>query len=179
MSNAIDNKRYRCCVYSPDQRHRYTLWREFGELGALKPGCYAMFIGLNPSTATDELDDATIRRCKRFTQDWGFSAYLMTNLFAYRATDPADMKAASDPVGRDNDFWISELAPDAGIIIAAWGTHGTFRGRNIEVFKLLAPHADKVYCLSVTRNGDPGHPLYLKASAKPQRLLFKSLLATR
>lgn len=47
-----------------------------------------MFIGLNPSTADETQDDPTVRRCIRYAQSWGYGALYMTNIFAFRATDP-------------------------------------------------------------------------------------------
>lgn len=78
---------------SPCRRYRYALWRRWGD------GPHAMFIGLNPSTADETADDPTIRRCIAFARAWGYGALCMANLFAYRATQPADMLAQDDPVG--------------------------------------------------------------------------------
>ena len=33
----------------------------------------------------------------------------MMNLFAYRATSPADMKKANEPIGQGNDKYLLEL----------------------------------------------------------------------
>lgn len=90
---------------------------------------YAMFIGLNPSTAGDVEDDPTIRRCIQFAKDWGYGALCMTNLFAFRATDPAVMKSYSEPIGSDTDAVLAELAKNAGVVVAAWGNHGKHLGR--------------------------------------------------
>jgi hypothetical protein len=145
-------------TWSPDRKHRYTLWRTWD---TKKP--YVMFIGLNPSTADEVSDDNTVRRCINYAKDWGYGALCMTNIFAYRATDPKVMKAQEDPVGEENDKSLIECAKDAGVIIAAWGTHGSYLGRNDEVIRLLG----KLYCLKKTKDGHPGHPLYLKKDLKP------------
>ncbi len=78
------------------RRYRYALLRRWGE------GKNAMFIGLNPSTADETADDPTIRRCVSFAKAWGFGGLCMANLFAYRATNPADMLMQADPIGPDN-----------------------------------------------------------------------------
>ena len=78
-----------------------------------------MFIGLNPSTADETIDDPTIRRCISFSKDWGYGALCMTNLFAFRATDPAVMKAHPEPVGEANDGTLVEFALSAGVVVAA------------------------------------------------------------
>lgn len=118
---------------------------------------------LNPSTADATQDDATICKCVAYAKRWGYAAIGVGNLFAYRATDPKDMKAAADPIGPANDVALARLASQAGVIIAAWGAHGSYMGRAQAVLKLLPP----IQALHITRDGAPGHPLYLKGDAMP------------
>lgn len=148
----------RSTIFSPCRTWRYTLWREW-----IGGNGYAMFIGLNPSTADEVQDDPTIRRCIAFSKAWGYSAYCMTNLFAFRATDPRVMKAHPDPIGADNDAHLQRCAGSAGIVIAAWGNHGTHMGRAHAVRALLP----RLHCLKVTKAGEPQHPLYLPAWLNP------------
>ncbi|MDC3312710.1 DUF1643 domain-containing protein [Flavobacteriaceae bacterium] len=122
---------------------------------------YCLFIGLNPSTATKYADDPTIRRCVRFATDWGYGGLYMANLFAYRATQPEKMMQAADPTGFYNDELLEMMAHGAGVIVCAWGAHGSFLGRDKYVKKLLSGH--NLMCLGVTKSGQPKHPLYLKA----------------
>lgn len=147
------------CIFSECRRYRYTWtaprWSD-------KP--YAQFIGLNPSTADESASDPTIRRCLRFARDWGYGGLVMTNLFAWRATQPADMKASDHPVGPENDHWLQQIARDAGIVVAAWGTHGAHLGRDIAVRRLLPSLSQ----LRLSKDGHPWHPLYLPASLLPQ-----------
>jgi hypothetical protein len=142
-------------IFSPSRKWRYTLWREF-EGGEGKP--YCQFIGLNPSTADEKNDDPTVRRCINFAKSWGFGALCMTNIFAYRATDPRVMKAQADPVGPDNDYWLKEISKGAGLVVAAWGTHGAFMNRGRQVVELLG----NLECLDITQGGFPKHPLYVR-----------------
>lgn len=132
---------------------RYALWRTWD---AHAP--YAMFIALNPSTADEVLNDPTVTRCMGYARDWGYGGLCMTNVFAYRQTDPELMKLTGDPVGPRNDHWIRQLARNAGIVVAAWGNHGAFRQRDAQVRRQLA---GTLHCLRVTRQGQPEHPLYL------------------
>lgn len=143
-------------LLSPDQVYRYTLIRHWGE-----DDDFALFVGLNPSTADAELDDPTIRRCISFAQEWGMDGLVMVNLFAFRATDPRVMKAAADPVGNPyNDFHIDNLARQARAVVAAWGAHGTFMDRDKAVMELLRSSVP-MKCLGTTKSGCPKHPLYL------------------
>ncbi|MBK8133391.1 MAG: DUF1643 domain-containing protein [Gammaproteobacteria bacterium] len=145
-------------VFSPCRTYRYALWREWiGGEG------YAMFVGLNPSTADETQDDPTIRRCIAFAKGWGYAGLCMTNLFAFRATDPKDMKAAADPVGPENDAHLLALANEAGVIVAAWGVHGTYGGRHNAVREMLPA----LHCLALTKDGHPRHPLYLRKTLTP------------
>jgi len=144
-------------VLSKDRRYRYTLSRTWDcEKGN------AMFIGLNPSTADESENDPTIRRCMRFALEWGYGGIVVCNLFAFRATDPRAMKAATDPVGPLNDEMITTEARDAGLVIACWGNHGQFLSRSDDVRKFLS----SMKCFGLTKRGEPKHPLYLRADTK-------------
>lgn len=145
-------------AFSACRRYRYDLWRRW----APDKG-YAMFVGLNPSTADETADDPTVRRCIAYAQDWGYGALCMTNLFAFRATRPEDMKAATEPVGPENDRFLLRHAGEASIVVAAWGNHGSHLGREAEVRALL----HELQVLRLTKHGHPGHPLYLPKTLRP------------
>lgn len=151
--------------FSPCRTWRYLLWREWRVAENSDPQRDVAFIGLNPSTADENADDPTIRRCIGFAKAWGYDGILMLNLFAFRATDPADMKRAVDPVGPENDAKILESVGAAAIVVAAWGQHGAYRSRAFDVRKKLLKDFD-VKCLGKTNNGHPRHPLYVRGDAK-------------
>jgi hypothetical protein len=146
-------------VFSPCRRYRYALWRRWGE------GPYVMFVGLNPSTADETEDDPTIRRCIRFARDWGYSALVMTNLFAWRSTDPRGLLATDAPVGPENDATLRRLAADAGGVVAAWGVHGVIDDRAKRVVSTGMLGSFTV--LGLTKDGHPRHPLYMPARCRP------------
>ena len=103
-------------VISDCERYRYRLTRRWDD----GPTC--TFIMLNPSTADARKDDPTIRRCIGFARREGCAALLVINCFAFRATKPADLFAAEDPIGPENDRHIMAASLDAdGQVIAAWG----------------------------------------------------------
>lgn len=137
--------------------YRYRLWRRWDD----GPTC--VFVMLNPSTADSEKDDPTIRRCIGFAKREGCGRLEVVNLFAFRATSPAAMKAAADPVGPDNDFRIREATNHPSpLVIAAWGAHGSFRRRAADVGERFG--ADWM-CLGFTAGGQPKHPLYVRGDA--------------
>jgi hypothetical protein len=147
-------------IIDPTGQFRYSLWRiwnpDFPKV---------LFIMLNPSTADADIDDPTIRRCIGFAKSWGYSSLEVVNLFAYRATDPDELKKCDDPVGPDNDKYICHAAESAHKIVLAWGTKGVLRGRNREVLNMVERYSPE--CLEITANGHPKHPLYIGSGCQP------------
>ena len=146
--------------FSPCRRWRYLLWRRWDDA---KPA--ANFLMLNPSTADETKLDPTCARARGYAERWGYGALIVTNIFAFRETDPARMKAAGDPVGPGNNAAIVRAAKDSAIVICAWGNHGTFLERSLRVRALLKQ--TRLFALRVNANGEPAHPLYLPGKLKP------------
>jgi hypothetical protein len=138
--------------------HRYFLGREL-----IGNGGRVNFVMLNPSTADDVFDDATIRRCIGFAKRWGFSQLAVTNLFAWPATNPKDLKAmlAKDPdqaIGAENDYWIKETAKISNQIVCAWGDQpfAVTRASLVMAGPLLGR---ALWCIRKTAFGHPAHPV--------------------
>jgi len=154
------------CVFSTDRNHRYTLIHRWDEL--LNPDHGIAWICLNPSTADEHQLDPTLRRIRDFSATWGYSFFIMLNLFAWRATQPADMKAATDPIGPDNDKWIAHWSKKVDRVMLGWGEHGAHNNRDQQVLAYL--DRSKTFCLERNASGQPKHPLYVAKKNKP--LLF-------
>ncbi|WP_372602865.1 DUF1643 domain-containing protein [Actibacterium sp.] len=150
-------------VYSDCEAYRYTLTRIWDPKGKR-----ALFIMLNPSTATEVQNDPTVERCERRARALGFGGFRVTNIFAWRDTDPKKMRAAADPVGPANDAAIVESCPWADQIICAWGTHGAHLNRGPHVEALLRNTGLPLFHLGLTQAGHPKHPLYISYSQQPQ-----------
>ena len=151
-------------VFSPCQRYRYLLRRRVG-LSEL----ICLFIMLNPSKADAIRNDPTVRRCMDFAHSWGFGILMVANLFALRSTDPIELKLTNlDPVGPDNDDWLTIAAKKADRIVFGWGNGGQYLGRAEAVRALLkeASIAPSVY-LELTQQGEPRHPLYVAKNCVP------------
>jgi hypothetical protein len=115
-------------IYSDCERYRYALTRIWEPSGKR-----ALFIMLNPSTATEVQNDPTVERCERRARVLGFGSFRVTNIFAWRDTDPRNMRAAADPIGPENDATILKGCDWADQIICGWGSHGAHLGRGVAV----------------------------------------------
>jgi hypothetical protein len=147
-----------------DGPFRYHLWRKLSNV-PVAPARSVLFIMLNPSTADETQDDATIRRCLSFSLTWGYERVEVCNLFAFRATDPRQLLTAADPVGPKNDTRITESSRRSSLIVAAWGALPMARVRACQVAKLLSATTPLV-CLGLTKGGAPRHPLYVPRDAR-------------
>lgn len=147
------------------ENYRYRLIRVFEKPDVRR----AVFVMLNPSTADAFKNDPTVTRCCNFAKSWGYTSLEVVNIFALRSTDPKALYVHGDPIGPDNDFAILSAVrdPSVGIVVCAWGAHGKLRRRGTLVRHLLREVDDKVHYLSMTMEGQPGHPLYLKSTLEP------------
>jgi hypothetical protein len=149
-------------VYSDCERYRYLLTRVWAA------GPRALFVMLNPSTATEVQNDPTVERCERRARALGYGAFRVTNIFAFRATDPMVMRAEADPVGPDNDAAILQSAVWADRIFCAWGNHGLHMGRGDQVAGLLRLSGLPLFHLGLTGQSQPRHPLYVGYDRQPE-----------
>ncbi len=150
-------------IYSDCERYRYSLTRIWDA-----DGRRALFVMLNPSTATEVQNDPTVERCERRARALGFGAFQVTNIFAWRDTDPRKMRAVADPVGPENDAAILTGAHWADQVIAAWGTHGAHLARGPQVETLLRGSGKSLYHLGLSKAGHPKHPLYIAYAQQPE-----------
>lgn len=161
-------------IFSKDNRHRYLLWRTWGNDMETPLLC---FIGLNPSTADAHNDDATIRRCVGFAKQWGYRGIYMANLFSIISTSPITLNHSPDKIRDYTDHYLKLIVSPLFDVVFAWGDT-KFSARREEVISMF-PDAK---CLEFTKAGHPHHPLYLKADLKlknffPRRLTDDQIIA--
>ena len=149
-------------IYSDCEKYRYALTRIWDPEGRR-----VTFVMLNPSTATEVQNDPTVERCERRARTLGFGAFQVTNIFAWRDTDPFKMRKATDPVGPENDRHILMASDWADQTICAWGTHGAHLERGRAVHELLGADGRELYHLGLAKAGEPKHPLYLPYAQQP------------
>lgn len=151
-------------IYSDCERYRYALTRVWDDAAGRVHFCM-----LNPSTATEVQNDPTVERCERRARALGFGGFRVTNIFAWRDTDPRNMRAAADPVGPANDDAILAAATWADQTICAWGTHGAHLGRGAQVETALRATDAALFHLGLSKAGHPKHPLYIAYTQQPER----------
>ena len=157
-------------VFDSTRAYRYLLTRTWA------PGQPLVWLMLNPSTASAVTDDPTIKRCAAFARREGAGGIIVVNLFAYRASRPADLARCPDPVGELNDEFIRQAVSVPGrMVIVAWGAHGPLRGRAAQVTRMFSMEGIAVWCLGTTKTGQPVHPLYQPVGAKLIR--YEALLS--
>ena len=149
-------------LYSDCETYRYSLTRVWDPEGQK-----VMFVMLNPSKATEVQNDPTIERCERRARALGFGGFQATNIFAYRATDPRDMRAAPDPEGPENMSVLLAGMDWADMVICAWGTHGAHRNQGPDVAARLRATGRPLHHLGLSKAGHPKHPLYISYAQKP------------
>jgi hypothetical protein len=149
-------------AFGRGRTHRYRLWRRW------EAGAACCFVLLNPSTADESRNDPTVERCQRRARAWGYPALEVLNLFGLRATDPAELARAPDPVGPANDRFIRRVAGGAGLVVCAWGNRGGLHGRSARVRAVLREAGAGLHHLGLTQQGEPRHPLHLSYDERPR-----------
>jgi hypothetical protein len=143
--------------------YRFRLSRNGLGLGfETKP---VLFIGINPSTADDDNDDASVRKMTGFTTRWGFSRFLLGNVFPYRATDVKALKQWSCERGVENHSYINSMLAECAFVVPCWGARGKIPRHlwpYLYMMRTLLRLSDRpVRVLGLTQSGDPMHPLML------------------
>jgi hypothetical protein len=146
-------------VLSECGTYRYELRRTWST------GPAVGWIMLNPSTADADTDDATIRKCVRYAKAWGYGGIVVRNLYALRSRDPKALKRHDDPVGPDNYAHLGRAAKDA-LTVCAWGANADAADVQRAVGSLIVAGV-RLHVLALTKDGQPGHPLFLPGHLRP------------
>lgn len=149
-------------------RHRLWLTRTWEPSNAKT----MVMVGLNPSKADAKIDDPTIRRDIGFAKREDCGGLVKINLYTFRATDPEELFALDflDMNHRDyRQVWKEQCGVDQRIVVACWGADERARGlaREFKIFAREAGH--DLWCLGLSKNGSPRHPLYLRSDAPLER----------
>lgn len=148
-------------IFDVSGSYRYSLWRTWSTNHP-----QIAFILFNPSTADEQKNDPTIRRCVGFARAWNFGSIEVVNLFAFRATHYEDLFKVDDPIGAENNCFLTQAIECCSAIVLGWGNRGTFLSRDRQVMAFLTGRTN-VFCLGMTKSGQPRHPLYVKGNTSP------------
>ncbi len=150
--NGLDLSIPKGAIFSEDRKYRYVLWRVWRNNPSLR-----LFIGLNPSTANEIIDDPTITRSiKRANKD-GFGGLLMMNLYAFVSTNPNALLEDGDFIGINNNAYLEQMIELANQTVCGWGSFAPVKNRAPSVLKMIP----EPYCLGINKDGQPKHPLYI------------------
>ena len=149
---------------SEDRQYRYWLRRVWAEEKAL-----LCVIGVNPSTADERENDATIRKDIGFARRLGFGGILMLNVGAYRSRDPLKWRQAPDMIGPENSAehlkgYVKRFR--AAKVVAAWGKNGNYAIAQCESIIGAFP---ELWCWGLNQDATPVHPLMLSYSTPLRR----------
>lgn len=159
--------------FSTCRKYRYNLFRIWDTSKKIITFCM-----LNPSTANETVNDATIERCQRRAGWMGMGGIMVVNAFAYRSTDPQKLYRVRDPVGPENFDYIRKAAEVSGLVICGWGKHGSLNGQDEYVKEIIRQANAIPLALRINKDGSPGHPLYIKYDQKPVDLRTGKLFNT-
>ncbi len=149
---------------SEDKKYRYSLTRIWD-----KNLDIVLFIGLNPSTADEKVNDPTIRRLIGYARRWGYGGMFVCNLFAFRTPYPNELFKAKHPIGPENDGHIVELMKRSRKTVLVYGNHGNKLNRHSELLKII----HEPFCIKISKSKMPMHPLYLKYTDRPIKYFGK------
>lgn len=141
-----------------DKKYRYAL----GE-----PGKYNLLIvGLNPSTATPDEPDPTIKRIRKIVEKTHYDGWIMINLCSIRTPNPEELPAELDEeISKKNIEAVKELRKKyyLGAVYGAWGTNIENRYYLLDELQKLVDVIGDVswYTRGTTKHGHPKHPLYV------------------
>ena len=145
---------------SHNNRYRYSL----GTKGKNTLYC----IGINPSTATPENYDNTIKKVRNVSREKGFDSFVMLNIYPLRATDPDNLPEMPDwSIHKTNVKTILGLIKNGSTVWAAWGNSISKRPWLTEcrddMFNALQKMKKNICFVrmgDLTVKKQPRHPLY-------------------
>lgn len=128
----------------------------------------AGWLACNPSTADANLDDPTVRRMVHFSRAAGCDRMLLGNVWAWRATQPADLWAAlasgdyTEAMHEANLDALAAIGAQCDVLFMAFGAepgrkHPEWVREAIDA--LWNPGRPVPLCLGMTADRLPLHPL--------------------
>ena len=125
-----------------------------------------VIIGLNPSTATPDRPDPTIRRIEKIAGMLSYDGWIVINLCAVRTPKPDELPMKLDgEISEKNIKTIAKLQKEYyfGAVYAAWGSGIEKRFYLLDECQKIADviKTECWYTRGMTQYGHPKHPLYV------------------
>lgn len=167
----------RPCVYIGNQSERYVL----GEPGENN----ILIFGINPSTATPQKYDPTIKRVLSILEEnKQYDGWLMVNLHPQVTPRPDALK--QNKKWHENNLKVireavSSSHPNA--VWCAWGANISKHGNSFlysnlrDIFDLLRELKSWVHYGEITKDGHPRHPLYAPANQEFKQFPIEEYLS--
>ena len=147
-------------IFSKDGLCRYSLYRIWE-----KRLPKVLFIMLNPSIACENKNDPTIKKLIAFSKSWGFGGFYVGNLYSNISPYPKNIVSIKKIKEKKNVDSIKSMVKKSKLIIYAWGN-------NEKTPFWLKKIVKEPYCIELSVNGVPKHPLYLRKTLKYQKIKF-------
>jgi hypothetical protein len=147
----------------PNDCYRYRLERVWDS--SLKS---IMFLMMNPSTATEQWDDPTLAKVRKFATQWGYGRLLVGNSMAYRCTNQARLLEVEDPTGPENLAHLMAMAAESDKVVVAFGRPKikALQSHGPKIAQTMMDRGIRLSSLKTSADGNPWHPLYIKGSAE-------------
>ena len=138
----------------------------FSECGNYRPylsrrwaaGETVTWLCMNPSSATNLLDDATSRKLTRHSQRLGYGGLFLVNVMDFRATDPQQIPVDFERSDRNLHYISKCAALSAMVVLAYGGLRGRVRWQNFAAAAVEACGNAQLGVVLRNANDSPRHP---------------------
>lgn len=126
------------------------------------------FIGLNPSTANEHDNDATINRLIGFADYNGYGGIYMLNLFTLVTSKPDELvnEAYHNLYPNWRKYFIEAQQKCDAFVFMYGDIARKTKEHGKERIEWMRKHISQPKCFKVTQRGYPIHPLYLPKGTK-------------
>ena len=128
-----------------------------------------LVFGVNPSTAVPGKDDPTVRKVRKLTAAAGYDGWIMGNLYPVIASHPKELPLKAEKKILESNLKYLKQIQEKYLIDAIWAAWGDAIGCRPYLGKALVDIQEKLdgdfewfYRGTMTRKGNPRHPLYMK-----------------
>ena len=139
-------------IFSDCGNYRSYLSRRWAE------GEMIMWLCMNPSSATNFVDDATSRKLTLHSQRLEYGGLFLLNVMDYRATDPHHIPLDIERSNRNLHHIAKCAALSATVVLAYGGLKRRVRWRGYAAAAVEACGDAQLQCVLRNANGSPRHP---------------------